>query len=112
MPTTHSLKHPRRRPRKYHSLLGLIRWGIKIKKQTKTAETVLTLPLTYRAPLTEPKIELKTGKLSARMSERGFYASSAAALFLMSDEGSLCCLQAEGTGRVSFGSFSLHEQRK
>jgi len=51
------------------------------------------------------------------MSERAFYASSAAALFLRSDEGSLCFLRAEGTGChdfifLAFGSFSLHEQRK
>jgi len=46
------------------------------------------------------------------MFERAFYASSAAALFLGSDEGSLCFLQAEGTGCISFGSFSLYKQRK
>jgi len=46
------------------------------------------------------------------MFESVVYASSAAALFLRSDEGSPCFLWAEGAGRVSFGSFSLARAKK
>jgi len=63
-------------------------------------------------PIDWAEERVKNRGFSARMSERVFYASSAAALFLRSDEGSPCLLRAEGTGCISFGSFSLYKQRK
>jgi len=104
------LKHPRRKPCKYYSLLGLLRWG-KVNQKTKS-KSGLDFDVDFTGPLTEPKSELKTGNPSARMFERAVYASSAAALFLMSDEGSPCFLWAEGSGCVSFGSFSFAQAKK